>query len=196
MNSSSPGRTPTLKLAAEQLSTEECWIQPKKIPHVQGQRRSPSKTVQFSSVNWLSRVQLFATPETAAQQASRSITNSQSLLKLMSIESVIPSNYLILCRPLLLLPSIFPSITVFSNESALPIRCPKYWSSASTSVLPMNTHDWALLGWTGWISLHPRDSQESSPTPQFKSTNSSTLSFLYGPPLTSVHDYWKNHSLN
>ena len=68
--------------------------------------------------------------------------------------------------------------------------------SASTSVLPMNTQDWSPLGWTGWISLQPRDSQESSPTPQFKSINSSALSFLHSPTLTSIHDYWKNHSLD
>ena len=83
---------------------------------------------RVSSVQSLSRVLLFATPWTTARQASLSITNSQSLLKFMSIESVMPSNYLILCRPLLLLPSIFPSISVFSNESALRIRWPKYWS--------------------------------------------------------------------
>ena len=81
---------------------------------------------QFSSVQLLSHVQLFVTPWTAACHASQSITNSQSLLKLMSIESVMPSNHLILCHPLLLPPSIFPSIRVFSNESALCIRCPKY----------------------------------------------------------------------
>ena len=82
----------------------------------------------FISVQSLSRVQLFATPWTAVCQASLSITNSQSLLKLMSIESVMPSNNLFLCRPLLLLPSVFPGIRVFSNESALRIRWPKYWS--------------------------------------------------------------------
>ena len=85
-------------------------------------------SVQFSSVQLLSRVRLFATPWIAAHQASLSITNSQSLLKLMSIESVMPSNHLILCHPLLLPPSIFPSITVFSNESVLCIRWPKYWT--------------------------------------------------------------------
>ena len=83
---------------------------------------------QFSSVQSLSRVHLFATPWTAARQASLSITNSQSLLKLMSIESMMPSNHLILCHPLLLLPSVFPSIRVFSNESVLCIRWPKDWS--------------------------------------------------------------------
>ena len=82
--------------------------------------------VEFSSGQLLSRVRLFATPWTAPRQASLSITNSQSLLKLMSIESVMPSKHLILCRPLLLLPSIFPSIRVFSNESVLPIKWPKY----------------------------------------------------------------------
>ena len=93
----------------------------------------------FSSVQSLSRVQLFATPWTAAHQTSMSITNSQSLLKLMPIESVMPSNHLILCRPLLLLPSIFPSIRVFSNESLLHIRWPKYWSF-SFSISPSNEH--------------------------------------------------------
>ena len=88
-----------------------------------------------------------------------------------------------------------PAIKVFSNVLALCIRWPKYWSSVSTSVLPMNTQDWSPLGWTGWISL-PRDSQESSPTPQFKSINSSALSFLYSQTLTSIHDHWKNRSLD
>ena len=83
---------------------------------------------EFSSVQLLSSVRLFAAPWTAACQASLSVTNSRSLLKLMSIELVIPSNHLILCHPLLLLPSIFPSIRDFSNESVLPIRWPKYWS--------------------------------------------------------------------
>ena len=85
--------------------------------------------------------------------ASLSMTNSQSLLQLLSIESVMPSNHFTLCPPLLLLPSIFPSIRVFSNESAFRIRWPSTGVSASTSVLPMNTQDWSPLGWTGWISL-------------------------------------------
>ena len=89
----------------------------------------------------LSRVRLFGTPWTAARQASLSITNSRSLLKLTSIESVMSFNHLILCRPLLLLPSIFPSIRVFSNESALPMRWPKHWSFRSASVLPKNAQD-------------------------------------------------------
>ena len=153
----------------------------------------------FSSVQLVSRVRLFATPWTAARQASLSITNSWSLPRLMSIESVMPSNYLILCHPLFLLPSIFPNIRVFSNESALCIRWPSIGVSASTSVLPKNIQDWSPLGWTDWISLQFRglqvqvQVQESSPAPQFKSINSSALSFLYSPTLTSIHDYWKNH---
>ena len=96
---------------------------------------------QFSSVQLLIHAQLPATPRTAAHQASLSITNSRNLLKLMSIESVILSNHLILCHPLLLPPSILPSIRVFSNKSVLHVRWPKYWSLASTSVLPMNIQD-------------------------------------------------------
>ena len=110
----------------------------------------------FSSVHSLSRVWLFATPWTAACQASLSITNSRSLFKLMSIESVVPSNHLLLCRPLLFPPSIFPSIRVFSNESALRIRCPKYWCF-SFSISPSNENqDWFPLGWTGWTSLQSK----------------------------------------
>ena len=111
----------------------------------------------FSSVQTHSHVQLFAAPWTAAHQASLSITNSRSLLKLMSIESVIPSNHLILCHPLFLLSSILPSIRVFSNESVLRIRWPEYWSfSFSISVLPMKIQNWFPLGWTGWISLQSK----------------------------------------
>ena len=104
-----------------------------------------------SSVQLLSRVQLFATPWTTARQASLSITNSQSLLKLLSIELVIPSSHLNLCPPLLLPPSIFPSIRVFSNESVLRIRWPSIGTSAS--VLPTNIQDWFPLGLTDCISL-------------------------------------------
>ena len=111
---------------------------------------------QFCSVQLLSRVWLFTTPWTAARQASLSITNSQSLLKLMPIESVMPSNHLIFCRPLLCPPSIFPSIRVFSNESALCIRWPKYWSF-SFSISPSNEYsELSPLGWTGWISLQSK----------------------------------------
>ena len=110
----------------------------------------------FSSVQSLSCVQFFATPWTTARQASLSITKSQSLLKLMSIESVMPSNHLILCHLLLLPPSIFSSIRVFPNESALHIRWPKYWSFTFNISLPMNTQDWSPSGWTGWISLQSK----------------------------------------
>ena len=109
-----------------------------------------------SSVQLVSRVRLFATPWTASHQASLSITNSQSLLKLMSIESVMPSSHLILCHPLHLLPSIFPSIKIFSNESVLHIRWPNIGVSASASVLPMNIQDWFPWGWTSWISLQSK----------------------------------------
>ena len=104
----------------------------------------------------LSRVWLFATPWITARQASLSITNSQSPPKPMSIESVMPSNHLILCRPLLLLPSVFPTISVFSNESFFASSGQSIGVSASASVLPMNTQDWSPLGWTGWISLPSR----------------------------------------
>ena len=143
-------------------------------------------SVQFCSVQSLSHVWLFMTPWTAVCQASLSITKSRSLLKLTSIELVMPSSHLICCRPLFLLPSIFPSIRVFSNELALRIRWPKYWSFCF-SISPFSEY-------SGLISV--RMDWESSPTPQFKSINSLVLSFLYSPPLTSIHDYWKNHSFD
>ena len=112
--------------------------------------------VCISSVQSLSHVQLFVTPWTAARQASLSITNSRNSPKPMSIESVMPSNHLILCRPLLLLPSIFPSIRGFSNKSALHIRWPKYWSF-SFNISPTNEYPGLVpFGWTGWVSLQSR----------------------------------------
>ena len=151
--------------------------------------------LQFSSVQLLSHVQLFATPWTAAHQASLFITNSWSPPKAVSIESVMPSNHLILCRPLLLLPSIFPSIRVFSNESALCIRWPKYWS-CSFKISPTNEHPGPISFKMDWLDLLVvRGTLESSLTPQFKSINSVVLSFRYSPTLTSIHDHWKNHSL-
>ena len=111
-----------------------------------------SMDIQFSSVQLLSRVRLFMTPWTAAQQACLSITNSCSLLKLMSIELVMPSNHLILCHPLLLLPSIFPSIRVYSNESALHIRWPTYWSF-SYNISPSNEHPGLISFWMDWLDL-------------------------------------------
>ena len=150
----------------------------------------------FSSVQSLSRFQFFDTPWTIVHQASLSITNSWSLLKLMSIGSVIASNHLILCRPLLLLPSIFLNITVFSNESALRIRQPKYWSF-SFNFSPTNEHPGLISFRMDWLDLLAvQGTQKSSPTPQFKSINSSALSFLYGPNLTSIHDYWKTQSFD
>ena len=122
-----------------------------------------------------------------------SITNSWSLLKLRSIESVMPSNHLILCLTLLLLPSIFPSIRVFSRESVIHIRCPKYWS-LTFSISPSNEYSGLIFRIDVGSPCSPRNAQESSPTPQFKSNNSLVLSLLYGPILTSIHDYWKNHS--
>ena len=142
--------------------------------------------MQFSSVQSLSRVQLFVTPWIAARQASLSITNSQSLPKLMSIKSVMPSSHLILCHPLFLLPPVPPRIRVFSNESIFPMRWPKYWSF-SFSISPSNEHSGLISFRMDWL--------ESSPTPQFKSINSSVLSFLHSSTLTSIHDHWKNHSL-
>ena len=148
--------------------------------------------VLFVVVQSLTHVWLFVIPWTAARQASLSFTISQGLLKLMSTETVMLSNHLVLCHSLLLLPSIFASIRVFSKELALPIR----WLNigASASDLLLNTQDWFPLGQTALISLHSRVLSESSPTPQFKSINSSVISLLYGPTLTSIHDYWKKHS--
>ena len=111
---------------------------------------------EVAVVQSLSHVQLFATPWTAACQASLSFTISRSLLKLMYIESVMPSNQLIFSHSLFLLPSIFPSIRVFSNEAAHHIKWPMYWSFTSTSVLPINIQDWVPFGLTGWISLQSK----------------------------------------
>ena len=123
------------------------------------------------SIQSLSCVRLFATPWTAAHQASLSITNSRSLLKLMSIESVMASNHLILCRPLLLPSSIFPSTRVFSNESVLRIRWPKYWSF-SFCISPSNEYSGLISFRMDWFDpWSPRDSQVSFPTPQFKSSS-------------------------
>ena len=132
---------------------------------------------------------LSVTPWTAARQARLSFTISRSLLKSMATESVIPSNHLILCCPLLLLPSFFPSIRVFSSGSLFISGGQNI--GASVLVLPVTIQDWFPLGWTGWSPGSPRDCQESSPTAQFKSINTSVLSFLYSPTLISVHDYWK-----
>ena len=161
-------------------------------------RKTYKKTFSFSSVQSLSHVRLFATLWTAACQAFLSITNSRSLLKLMSIEAVMPSNHLILCHPLFLLPSVFPSIRVFSKESVLHIKWPKYWSfsfniSSSSEFSGLISFRMDLLDLS---CSSPRNSQESSPTPQFKSIDSLALNLLYDPTLTFVHDYWKNDSFD
>ena len=149
-------------------------------------------SVQFSC----SVVSDSVTPWTAASQASLSITNSQGLLKLVSIKSMMPSNHLILCRPLLLPPSIFPSIRVFSSESVLRIRWPKYWSF-NFSISPSNEYSRLISFRMNRLDLLAvQGTQYKSPTPQFKSINSLALSFLYSPTLTSIHDYWKNQSLD
>ena len=132
---------------------------------------------------------------TAARQAFLSITNSQSSLKLMSIELVMPSNHLVLCYTLLLLPSIFAASGSFQMKRWHQVA--KYWSF-SFSISPSNEHLGLISLRMDWFDLLVVQGtlQESSPTPQFKSINSSVLSFLYSPTLTSIHDHWKNHSLD
>ena len=153
-----------------------------------------SNSIQFSSVPH--RVWLFANPWPAARQASLSIINSWSLLKLMSIDLVTPSNHLILCRPLLLLPSIFPDIRVFTNESALSIRWPKYWSY-SFSISPSNEYSGLILFRMDWLDLLAVQETVKSLLQHHSSKfNSLAFSFLYSPTLKSIHDYWKNHSLD
>ena len=120
----------------------------------------------------------------------------RSLIKLMPTQLVIPSNHLMLCRPLLLLPSIFPSIKVFSNESVLCIRWPKYWSF---SISPSKEYSALIspLGKIDWFDrLAVHRTWESSPAPQFESNSCSALSLLYAPALVPAHDYWKNHSFD
>ena len=180
MDCSPPGSSVRGILQARVLEWFACAL-------LQGSRYFSQSVSQ--SVQSLSRVPLFVAPWTAARQASLSTTNSRSLLKLMSIELVMPSNHFILCRPLLLLPSIFLSIRVFSNKSALRISWPKYWSF-SFSISPSSEHPGLISFRVDWLDpCSPRDSQESSPTPQFKSINSPVLSFLYSPTLISIHDY-------
>ena len=156
-----------------------------------------SLSVQFSSVQSLRRVRLFATPWIAACQASMSITISGSSLRLTCIESMMPSSHLILGRLLLFLPPIPPSIRASSNESTLRMRWPKHWNF-SFSISPSKEHPGLISFRMDWLDLLAvlRDSQESSPTPQFKSVNSSALSFLHSPTFTSIHDHRKNHSLD
>ena len=148
------------------------------------------------SVHSLRRVRLLMTLWTEARQASLSITNSRSLLKLMSIESVMPSKNLILSCLFHLLPSIFPSIRVISNESVLPIRWPKYWSF-SFSISPSNEYSGLISFRIDWLDLLAVQGTLKSLLQHLssKSINSLALSFLYSPTLTSIHDYWRKHSL-
>ena len=150
----------------------------------------------ISSVQSLSPVWLFATPWTSAHQASLTNTNSHSLLKLMSIESVMPSYHLILCHPLLLLPSIFPSIRVFCNELALHIRWPNYWSF-SFSISPSH-ENLALISFRmDWFDL-PAVPGTLKSLLQHHSSEASILRhcFPYSPNLTSIQEHWKNHSFD
>ena len=136
------------------------------------------------------------TPWTVAHQASLSFTISLSLLKIGATELMMLSKHLILCCPLLLLPSVFPSIRVFSSELAFHIRWPNYWS-LSFSINPSNEYSGLISFRMDWLNLFsPRDSQESPLTPQFKSISSLAFSFLYISTLRSIHDYWKNHSFD
>ena len=143
--------------------------------------------LQCMKVKSLSRVRLLATPWTAARQASLFITNTQSLLKLLSFESVMPSNQLILCHPLLLSPSIFSSIKVFSNELALCIGWPKYWSF-SFSISPSSEYSIRM----DWLDLLAVQGTLKSLLQHHSLKVSIFSSLLYGPTLTSIHDYWKS----
>ena len=167
-----------------------------------------NRVLKFSSVQFrCSVIWLFATPWIAAHQASLSITNSQSLLKLMSIESVMPSSHLILCHPLILLPPIPPSIRVFSNESTLHMRWPKYWSF-SFSISPSNEHPGLIsfrMHWLDLLTVHGTLKsllQQHRPkasilwhSASFEKVTFTSWTFT-NPTVTFIHDYWKNHSLD
>ena len=150
----------------------------------------------LSSVQSLSRVRLFVTPWIAARQASLSITISRSSLRLSSIELVMPSSHLILCHPLLLLPTIPPSIRVFSNESTLLMRWPKYWSF-SFNIIPSKEHPGLISFRMDWLDLLAVQGTLKSLL-QHHSSNASILrcSAFFTVQLTSIHDHWKNHSLD
>ena len=149
--------------------------------------------VQFSAVQSFSCVRLFVTPWTGACQASLSITSSQNLLKIMSFESAMPSNHSILGHPLLLLPSIFPSIRVFSNESVLLIRWPEYWSF---SISPSSEYSRLISFRTDWFDILAVQQTLKSLLQHHSSIKSSSLSYLYGPILITIYDYWKNSDGN
>ena len=154
----------------------------------------PLNFCQFSSVQPLSHVPLFVSPWTAACEASLSITNSRSLLKLMSIESVMPSSHLILCRPLLLLTPIPPSIRVFSNESVLHIRWPRYWSF-SFSISPSNEYSELIsfrMDWLDFLAIQ----ETLKSLLQHHSSKASILRYSAFFIVTSIHGYWKKHSFD
>ena len=150
----------------------------------------------LSSVQSLSHVPLFVTPWTAGHQASLSITNPQSSLKLMCIEwwyhPAISSSVV----PFSSCPQSLPASESFPMSQLFAWGGQSIGVSASTSVLPMNSQDWSPLEWTGWMSLQSKGHSRVFSNTQFKSINSSALSFLYSPTFTSIHDYWKNHSLD
>ena len=159
------------------------------------QIRNKQDTIFYLSVKSLSRVQLFVTLWIASHQSSMSITNSRISLRLKSIESVMPSTHLILCPPLLLLSPIPPSIRVFSNESTLHMRWPKYWSF-SFSISPSKEIPGLISFRMDWLDLPAVPGTYKSPLQHYSSKASSALSFLHSPTLTSIHDHWKNHSLD
>ena len=150
-------------------------------------------SVMVVVVQSLSRVQLFANPWTAEHQAFLSFTISQSLLKLMPVESVMPFNHLIFCHPLLLSSIFQSSIRVFSDESAFCNRQPKYWSF---SISPSNEYSGLISFRIGWFEFCALQGTLNSPLPQLESINSLACSLLHGPTLTSVHDYRKNYSFD
>ena len=157
---------------------------------------SQRKSTFVFVVQLLSHVWLFGIPCTAAHQASLSLTISWSLPKLTSVESMMPSNHLILHCPLLLLPSIFPSIRVFPMSQLFALGGQRTEALASASVLPMNIQDWFPLQWTGLISLQSKGLSRVFSNTTVQSIDSLVLSLLYGPALTSIHDYLKNHSFD
>ena len=167
-----------------EVSSSRCW----------NERCIPLDVWLSLSVQLLSRVWLFGTPRTAGRQASLSISNSRSLLKLMFIKSVMPSNHLIICHPLLL-PSIIASIRGFSSESVLRMRWPKYWSF-SFNISPSNEYSGLISFRMDWLDLLAVQGTLKSLLQHHSSKASSVLSFLYSPTLTSIHDYWKNHSFD
>ena len=156
--------------------------------------------IPLTHINWKFAIYFkwkeTATPWTAACQVSLSITNSWSFLKLISIESVMPSNHLIVCCSFSSCPQSFQGSGSFQKSQFFASGGQNFGVSASASVFLKNIQDWFPLGWTGWISLQSKGHQESSPTPQFKRINSSALSFFCSPTLTSIHNYWKNHSFD